>query len=283
MTGVILIAFGKRGYGLMARNLALSLRHFAPDLHIVTYADESLNVPNSIPLPKEYFTHPTSGKIDPARAKCQAYRLGIEAGLDRFLFIDVDTVAINDIRPLLDHLKGTPFAIEVTGQGGKADRINYSIWATNPVIWRHFSLCDTATLCGVQSSWMYFEKGPTCDNLQAQLDYYIRQGQPIGGLSMSWGGTMPDELIYAGCLARLGMIPTIATPPKRPMLFGHKRATYTDAEATDQFYLLSLYGNGTGRTLTAPKWFKMHDRLLAQMGGEWFSAMDVMKDKHVNG
>lgn len=277
----------------MAHNLASLLKYVSPDVPIVLYASESListvdaRLFHSIhTLPESEFRHKITGRIEPAKAKCQAYRLGIAAGLTEFLFLDVDGAAINDIEPLLDHLKGSIVATEVTGTGKRSDTINYSIWASNAQMWRHFDLAPDATLCGVQSSWMYFEKHPINDGLQTQLDHYINDGMPLGGFKMNWGDAIPDEFIYAGCFARMGMIPSLPPgTPKRPIFFGHAKRKETPAQVRDQYHIVSIYGggNGKGRGLTQPQWLKMYDQTLSLTGRVWHPAAQVMSDKHANG
>jgi hypothetical protein len=277
----------------MAHNLALSLKRVSPDIPIVLFASESLrstiapDLFHSVhTLPESDYRHSVTGRIEPAKAKCQAYRLGLQAGLSEFLFLDVDGVALSDISPLLDHLRGSVIATEVTGTGGKSDTINYSIWATNAQMWRHFDLAPDATLCGVQSSWMYFEKHPINDALQVQLDHYVTEGPPLGGFKMNWGNAIPDEFIYAGCLARMGLIPSL--PPgaaRRPIFFGHAKRRETPPQVEAQYHILSIYGGGDGklRGLTRPQWLKMYDRTLSLSDRIWYSAAQVMGDKHANG
>ena len=293
MRGVLLIAFGKRGYVLMAHNLAFSLRQLSPDLPIVLYASESLlptvqrDLFHSVhTLPENDYRHAVTGMIEPAKAKSQIYRLGINAGLDKFLFLDVDGVCINDIRPLIDRLNGSIVATEVTGSGKRNEVINYSIWATNAQMWRHFDLDPDATLCGIQSSYIYFERHPINDALQIQLDHYYADGPPFGGFKMNWGNAIPDEFLYAGCFARMGIIPSLPPNlPKRPIFFGHAKRKETPEQVQGQYHILSIYGGGDGKLkgLTRPQWLQMYDRAVSSHGGRYHLAKEVMADKHANG
>lgn len=280
MRGILLCAFGKRGYGLMAHNLAFSLR----DVPIVLYVSKALlptvdrDMYHAVHvLDESDYRHAVTGRVEPAKVKAQAYRLGVAAGLDEFLYLDVDAVALKPIAPLLDHLRGSVIATEVTGTGGLNDIINYSIWATNSQMWRHFELQPTATLCGVQSSWMYFEKSATCDALQIQLDHYINEGAPFGGFKMSWGGAIPDEFLFAGCFGRLGIVPSTTI---RPIFFGNAKRKETVAEVKANYHLLSIYG---GRGLTRPQWLKLYDDVVSSHDGIWYPSTQVMGDKHANG
>ena len=285
---ILLIAFGKRGYGLMAHNLAFTLRHNSPDVNIGIWISQSLY--NEIP-DKTLYTDirilddaqfMKNGKIEPAIAKAQIYRLGCQMA-DKFLYLDVDGICINDIEPLLKRLDGLTIATEVLGKGSKEDTVNYSVWASNKDIWENFNLPDNATLCGIQSSWAYFEKSAIGDKMQEYLDYYLLKGIPKYLLKMQWGGTVPDELLYQGVYAKLGIVPILPKEEMKPIFFGHGKRNETEQEVLSNYHILSLYGNSGNRSLVKPKWLKLHDRYLRLIGdSRGFTSTIVMADKHAN-
>ena len=137
----------------MAHNLALSLKHYSPNvpIHIFISEDISLNLTrpdlfasiNILPS-KAYLNN--GGRIDPAKVKTQIYSLGRSIGLDKFLYLDVDGLALCDITPLLQDLNGTTVATEVMGSGGRFDEIAYNLWAKSERTWSHFGLSETTTL-----------------------------------------------------------------------------------------------------------------------------------------
>jgi hypothetical protein len=285
---IVLIAFGKRGYGLMAHNLAFTLRHNSPNVKIGLWISQELF--NELPDKTLYNDirilddahYIDKGKIDPAIAKAQIYRLGCQMA-DKFLYLDVDAICINDIEPFLKRLEGLTIATEVLGQGTKEQFINYSAWATNKDIWETFNLPENTTVCGIQSSWVYFEKSDICDKMQEYLDYYMKVGIPRYKLTMQWGGTLPDELLYQGVYAKLGIVPSFDSEGTKPIFFGHAKQTETEQEVLNGYYILSLYGNGVGKTLVKDKWFKLHDRYLRLIGDvRGFTSKIVMSDKHLN-
>lgn len=285
---VVLVCFGKRGYGLMAHNLAFSIKHHNPNIKIGIWIDNALHdqLPDrtlfdDIRILQESDYRDSKGKIDPAQAKTQLYRLGTQMS-DKFLYLDVDGLCLGDLKPLLDSLDGLQIATEVIATGGKTEKIEYSIWATNENIWNFFELEDNAKLCAIQSSWAYFEKSEVGDRMQAWLDYYMAVGVPRWMLTQIWGGTLPDELLYQGVYAKLGIVPSYNN---KVVFFGNSRAKETQQEVIDNFKILSLYGNGgnTTRTLTVAKWLKFHDTLLAKYGARpIYKAREVMSDKHAN-
>jgi len=272
----------------MAHNLAFSIKHHNPNIKVGLWIDDALckqlpdrSLFDDIRILNESDYRDDKGKIDPAKAKTQIYRLGSQMA-DKFLYLDVDGICLGDLQPLFDSLNGLQIATEVIAKGGKSDKIEYSIWSTNDNIWKFFELPDSATLCAIQSSWAYFEKCEMTDRMQAWLDYYMEVGIPRWMLSQIWGGTLPDELVYQGVYAKLGIIPNY---DGRVVFFGNSRAKETAEEVRVKYKVLSLYGNGgnTTRTLTVEKWLNMHDSLLKEYGAKpLFKAREVMQDKHAN-
>jgi len=280
---VLLVAFGKRGYGLMTHNLALSLRHHSPNVKLHLFISDELKQY----VNPEHFDNIRTIEFDdfndhrgvaPAKVKTRLYEFGRSIGLKSFLYLDVDAVCLNNIEPFLEALKGRNLATEIIGQGGKAEKINYSIWAKNADIWDFFNLDDNDTLCGIQSSWMYFEQSDVCDKLQEYLDWYMLKGIPISILQQQWGGNIPDELIYQGIIAKMGLIPTPPITDKHRILFGNKKNKTTPSDAESGYYLLSIYGDDR---LTQKKWLKLYDKHLAEIDRLNFHPADmVMRDKH---
>ena len=284
---ILLVAFGKRGYGLMAHNLAFSIKKHSPDLKIGVWVDEWLHsqLPDKslfddIRILSESDYRNDKGKVDPAIAKTQIYRLGCEMS-DKFLYLDVDGICLNDLQPLLNELEGSQIATEIIDKGGKTDKISYNIWASNENIWKFFELDEDATLCAIQSSWAYFEKSEVGDRMQQWLDYFMEVGMPKYMYNDQWGGALPDELMYQGVYAKLGIIPSY---DGKVVFFGNHTRT-TEDEVLAQYKVLSLYGNGgnTTRTLTKPKWLMLHDKMLRKYGAKpLYKAREVMMDKHAN-
>lgn len=286
MTGVLLIAFGKAGYARMAHNLAFTLKHHAPDLKIGLYISDTIR--KYLPDPSLFCDIRTlaetdyrnsRGQIEPARAKGQIYRFG-SAMFQRFLYLDVDGIGITDIRPLLDHLKGRQVATEVTGKGKAGQSINYGeYWCSAANIVSHFGCNPDATICGIQSSWMYFERGTVGAKVQEYLDYYLLKPLPKHILKADWGGAIPDELLYQGVFAKMGIVPSLPTaPPRHPVFFGHATAKATPDEVRAKYYVLALYGF----KLVQKKYLSLADKLLRESGDRFgFTTDRVMKDKHV--
>ncbi len=285
MNNVLLVAFGKRGYGLMTHNLALSLKHHSPDVNIHLFITDELKqyiqddmYANIRSL--SYDDYNDHRGIAPAKVKARIYELGRSLNLDSFLYLDVDALCLNPVDTFFDELKGKGIATEIIDKGGKTDSINYSIWAKSSDIWNFFKLDDKATLCAIQSSWMYFEKNEVCDKLQEYLNWYMIKGIPLSMLVQTWGGAVPDELIYQGILAKMDVVPYTPKAEKHTILFGNKKNKTEVSQAKELFYLLSIYGNDK---LTQKKWLKLYDKELIEIDRSNYYPYDMcMRDKHAN-
>lgn len=271
----------------MAHNLAFSIKHHNPNIKVGIWIDRNLyeQLPDKtlfddIRILEESDYRNEKGKVDPAIAKAQIYRFGTQMS-DKFLYLDVDGLCINDLQPLFDDLEGSQIATEIIAKGGKEDKIHYSIWATNDNIWKFFELDDDDTLCAVQSSWAYFEKCEAGDTMQQWLDYFMEVGIPSWMLTQIWGGTLPDELLYQGVYAKMGIVPDYNG---KVVFFGNAKAKENKEQVLENYKVLSIYGNGgSTMTLTEPKWIKMYDTKLREYGARpLYRARDVMNDKHAN-
>jgi hypothetical protein len=139
----------------MTRNLVSSLLHYAHDLKIVVYATPELipiigveGITDMHELKPEQWQRLGGGQIDPSRAKTQIYRLGVEAGMTKFLYLDVDALAMADVRPWIDAMNGSQVCTEVIAKGKKGDRINYLIWSSQDSLFEQFNIpLENTVLC----------------------------------------------------------------------------------------------------------------------------------------
>lgn len=270
----------------MTHNLALSLKYHSPTVNIHLFITDELRTQ----INEEHYTTIRTIEYDdyndhrgiaPAKIKTRIYELGRSIGLSSFLYMDVDAICLNDIEPFLNSLKGHKIATEVIGKGSKTDAsIDYSIWAKNKDIWEFFDLKEEDILCGIQSSWMYFEQSDVCDKLQEYLNWYMLRGVPISMLIQQWGGNIPDELLYQGIFAKMGIIPDKPSTEKKTILFGNKKNKERPIDVLSTYYILSIYGN---EKLTQKKWLKLYDQHLHEIERLNYFPYDlVMRDKHAN-
>lgn len=260
--GIVLLAFGKLEYVYMASHLCASIKMFNKDVPITIIHDgQTSKIPpvwrlwdDEIEMDKSDYIY--NYKIDPGFAKINLIKY---LPYDRNVYLDVDGLALKDVSPLLE-ISGFYKTI-VVGKGGFEDDINYAFWATNENIWKFFNLDKDQEYCSIQSSFAVFEKGERLDELQKRLlDNF---NYPMKELQNHWGGTMPDELIFGGSIAQMKHNPDCGEPV---VFFGHKLDKKSFSEIEENFYILSLYGNGKGTPLVRLRYREWYDRLMIKIG-----------------
>ncbi len=275
--GILLSAFGRKGYIYAAFNLAVSIKNFNKDLKVALAFDRDIFKylsPDKIALfdelieiPKdEFYTH----RIDPAKYKTSIYKY---LPYDETLILDVDAVALKDLTPLIEFLSTQESNILTDVYGyGKVD-----VWASLDYMREVFG-CDVIN--SVQSSWMYVKKP------FKEFFYKVEENLKLIDKNKItlWGGTIPDELVYQGTLAQFGINPSVDI---RPIMFGNYYAPETFTELGEKFYILSLYGNGVGRKETKQRYIDYYDRIMRVYCNNLGFAHDyksvyIMTDKHLN-
>lgn len=286
MNGVVLVSFGKPGYAYAAYNLALTIKHHNPKVRIalihdkntLKYLDHTIYrfVDKFIPLPLDMEI-----KKDPAQIKTGLYDLLPWKGN---LYLDIDAVCLKDIQPMINELseKDGFYLTEVRGYSGKGEKRNYSIWAKDDDIWDFFQLEEGDKFPAIQSSWAWIEKTAKSKKFFAQLERFYKKGFPIRKIQMNWGGTIPDELLFGGACAKMGLNPDGG----RYIFFGWRsQAKFADITANN--YLSSIYGNGVGQTLVGKRYFDWYERLVEvatkKQGLKYkFKLSQIKRDKHAN-
>ncbi len=283
--GVVLLAFGKRGYAFAAYNLAFSIKHFNPDIPVALLHDGVCNkelfnlkpFDHVIEMPPECFFH--EGKFMPAKVKVGLYEY---LPFDGNLYLDVDAIALKDIQPLIDELHKSRkyYQTHVVDTGGKADKIKYSPWATNDTIWEFFKLKEAAKFPSIQSSFCYIKKSDTAAKFFEQVQDNFEF--PLTSLKEKWGGSLPDELIFSGTCAKKGLIPQANA--ENVLFFGDEHSPLSYSDIVNQHYILSLYGNAMGKTKTKIRYWEWYDRLMVVYtnGKHLFKSNYIREDKWAN-
>ena len=77
--GIVILAFGKRGYAFASWNLAKSIKHYSPNLHITLFTQDEcikylddLSVFDKLEI-LEQELYVTDGRLDPAKTKVMMY------------------------------------------------------------------------------------------------------------------------------------------------------------------------------------------------------------------
>jgi len=286
-TYIILLAFGKRGYGFAAYNLAESLKYFNNDVFVhLMYspnATEQLTKAQKMvfdkyeEMPESYYM--TNGKIDPGKAKVSFYKHLI---YENALYIDVDSLALQDITPFFNKLQEKEgfFYTDVWGYGGFNDEIEYNLWATNENIYNFFKLDkEKDKINAVNTSYMFVRKGEEAENFFNKLQENYSQF-PMELLLRKWGLTMPDEIIYTGTMAQLNINPKTDLP--RPVFFGNKISEKSVTQLQKEYYLLSIYGDNGARKLTRLMYLDWYNGLIKHYDFGGYKWSYIMPDKHLN-
>lgn len=282
---IVLLAIGKRGYFFAAYNLAYSIKYHNPDAKILLVHDGAytrqidtfiFDHTHEVNL---LFTH-QRGVFDAGGAKLGIYSIATQY-FKEYLYLDVDAICLKNLQPFYDSMT-KDFHIDVLGKGTK-DGGNVSMWAKNEDVWNEFKLSDDAEFLAVQSSWHYAKKirgNTSLFNLALKLnkDTFADTRK----LSIKWGGGLPDELVMGGALAQKGIDPSIYV---KPIFYGSTHKPIS--EVRDEHYILSLYGNGNGRTMTKLDYFDFYDREMLRILREnglphKFKVSMIMNDKLVN-
>lgn len=291
MDGIIIIALKKQSYYCGAFNLALSIKHFNPNINITLVSDgghqsnywiEHYSVFDTIKQMDES-DYIDNGIFQPGLAKLNINKY---TPYDNTLYIDADSLCLQDLAPLFDKLKNNPqnnfFLSHVLGSGLKHQDIHYNPWATNEKIWDYFNLEDQDKLITFNTSWIFFVK-ESATVFETARDYY-NKGFGLLNLKTKWGASYPDELFFTGTCAYLGINPKIDL---NVMFFGNEIDSRTLTELQEQYYTFTLYGGGKGKTTVRLQYITWYDKLMfkfCQAKGieHRFKAPLLMKNKHVN-
>lgn len=277
--GIILLAWGKRGYGFMAYNLALSIKHFSKDVQICLYADREclkqvadLAVFDTI----EYIDKEIK---DPGRFKVSIYDL---LPFDHNLYLDVDALCLQPIEPLFDRLIASDqfysTFIHDTYDKFSPNEFPLMYWANKDVIWNHYGF-DNEKLPATQSSIQYIRKCEQSKQLFDFIEESFDNPIPIEKLKHHWGGTQPDELYLNVGLAKMGVSPHIGNDS---MWFGDNKDKRPH-QVANEYYFLSFYGN---KQKIKPFFWEYYDKRIKGMaderGSKGFTSNDIKPDKHAN-
>ena len=141
MTGIVLTAFGKRGYGYAAHNLAMSLRTHGCQYPIYLYAQkETIEGANLALFDRVFYLeqheYTFRGKFAPGYGKINAIA---KLPFDENLFIDADSLCLREIDSLINKLRLKDFSSVWMGEGYYGQDISYDPWAKHEYAWQFFA------------------------------------------------------------------------------------------------------------------------------------------------
>lgn len=268
--GVIILSLMKKSYSMGAYNLALSIKHFSPSIQITLvsdnehqkhYREEHYKVFDSIKTISRHH-YIDDGMFQPALAKLNINKY---SSYDKTLYIDADSLVLQDLQPMFDKLSGSEF---------KSNYLeNYVQW-TDAETFKEFFGVDQGQV--INSSWFYFEKTEVFE----QANKYWRKGFDADKIEPKWGLSLPDELFFNASLIKLGVDPKAGF---EPMFFGNLIDSRTLTELQQDYFMFTLYG---GRNTVRSVYVDFYDSLCRNMsrakGQEHlFKARDILSGKHV--
>lgn len=289
---IVLAAFGKRGYFFAAYNLAFTIKHYNPKANILLIHDKGLsalpqhelNVFDKLHAIDEALTHPR-GMFDAGFVKLNTYKIATKY-FRKYMFLDVDGIPLKDITPWYEQAEAheKDFLTDVRGSGTIEDDINYSVWASNENIYSEFELEPTDIWRAVQSSWHFAKR--TKENTEMFKDAIKLNFETFTDrlmLEIKWGKCLPDELVLGGAIARRKLDPSF---DYEPIFFPNRHLRIS--EMRENYYLLSMFGNGIGNTLVKTDYKEFYDRYLLKeifkpkgMNLKYKNSM-IMRDKMIN-
>lgn len=292
--GIVLLAFGKRGYGFAAYNLAVSIRAFNTTIPITLYHDDvaMAQIEESkqtifdkrIPIGRDRLYN--NGVFDPGFTKVNLYDL---YPYDLNLYLDVDAICLKDIGPLFDVMEkkcanGAYFYTHIidTHTIDKGRDFKSMQWAWADDIWAHFKLKQDDVFYATNSSYQIVKKGKEAKKFYEQIKKNYANPIPVDKLRMQWGGGQPDELYMNAALCQLKISAQMDTDV---MFFGGDvNHSFTDIE--NKFYFLSLYGAGAANVSTTRIKFRewgdrlMHAHFKKRGEAHIYKIQYIMSDKH---
>lgn len=269
--GVIILAIKKAAYSLGAFNLALSIKHFNPNIHITLVSDSEhqnhyrpehykpFDVIKTI-SPCHYID--SDGSFQPALAKINIDKY---SSYERTLYIDADSLVLQDLQPLFDKLKGEKF---------KSNVINtYTNWTDKETFNTFFSVDFGLT---INSSWFYFEDKSVFE----QANAYYKKRFPLDKIHPVWGKSYPDELFFNASMTKLNINPKVDF---EVMFFGHTISALTHDQLEKEFFAFTLYGGArTVRDIYTTWYEKLMFVFCEAVGIEHrFKSDQILKGKHV--
>jgi predicted GH43/DUF377 family glycosyl hydrolase len=211
--GVFIPAFQKRGYPFAAHNLAVTIKHFNPDIKVAIYHDHTINHLHAadkeifdVLIPMMDSDKIYQGNFSPAHLKLSLYD---KLPFDETLILDADNLAIADIGRIFDELskEGGYYYTHVKElyQYDGEREIQGMDWAYADDIYNHFKLKRSVTLPCTNSSFQYVRKCKEAKELFEQALLNLENAIPLDKLKHNWGGGQPDELYINVAMAQKGI------------------------------------------------------------------------------
>lgn len=257
--GIMLMAWGKRGYGFMAYNLASSIKHHSPGMAIHLIATDSVLKEVTDRSVFDNIETLSGDPSDPGRYKAGIYDL---MPFDATLFLDVDALCLQPIEPLLDRLiaSGTYYATFINDvyDWTSPNILPDMYWAYKDDIWNHYGFDQSTRFPATQSSIQFIRRCDKTAEMYRLFQESFDNPIPLERLRNKWGGGQPDELYLNVALAKMDEWEHIGNDV---MYFGNK-TTLRPHQVAQSFTFLSMFGN---RSNIKPMFWDYYDNIMGRI------------------
>lgn len=244
---VLLTAFGHLRYGEWAWNLAKSIGYYTPEAEVIlVHDDKSVSSIDLKPFHKtiNIKTPLKDGKLHPATVK-----LSLDKWVeDEAIYIDCDSVVIQDLKPLFEKCRktGKDYLVEVQDWKEEGEEFKKMLWAGDDM-WEHFGV---ERIPATNSSFQYLKKSKEVTELFKKARWFLDNMQYDYKKAPHKWGSDPDELYLNVAIADLGIDPTFPTPVHYPVKHSEKLTELwnlekiNDTEDLKKYFILSFAGDG---------------------------------------
>ena len=261
--GIIILCMKKQQYACAAFNLALSIRYHSPDAHITLLSD---GIHNKVFGAAHFLTFNSIKEIKEQTVTEAKLSLSKYSDYKQSLYIDADSICLQDIMLLFDKLKGNSFKSNVLP--------NYTQW-TDEETFKSFFKQDFGVT--INSSWMYWESSKV---FTSALKYFSK-GFDLDKISPKWGVSLPDEMFLNASLTKNEIDAKINFDL---MFFDEKKQPVAISELSKNFYFATFYGNKNNTGVDLQEWYdRMMFKICTKYGMEHrFKIHEILVHKLVN-
>lgn len=257
--GILMLAWGKRGYGFMAYNLAVSLKHHSPEIAIHLIVTEKVLKEISDRSVFDNIEWLADDPDEPGKFKAAIYDM---LPFDYTLFLDVDALCVAPIDKLFNDLidSGVHYATYINEiyDINSPNILPQMYWAYRTDIWQQYGFDESTRFPATQSSIQFIKRCDKTAELYRLFNEAFNNPIPLERLRNKWGGGQPDELYLNIALAQQGEINHIGD---NWIYFGNSTAKRPH-EISSQYGILSMFGN---RGNIKPQFWDFYDGQLARI------------------
>lgn len=203
--GLYLLAIGHTSYAHWAVTLAASVKVYSPNVHITLIHDGKFDQltskeKNLFDIEKRMIESQytgENGKFQPGKAKLNLYPYFDH---DENIFIDADSILINEIDSLFESCSGNDIGLQVYKRTESTEDNWKCMWAKWSMIPELYKLPKEFVVSEINSSFIYSKKNATSKKFWAQSSKNY-----IEGYKSKWGTRFPDELAFDVATAQTGI------------------------------------------------------------------------------